>query len=102
MAEPPVWLGALHDKSICVCPFAVAVNPVGAPGAVLVVVPTAVADQGPSPAALTARTCTSYWVPPMSPVATYCREPEPVQASRVTVQLASILLGASLRMWRKS
>ena len=56
MAEPPFWLGALHDKSICVWPFAVAVNPVGAPGAVLVVVPTAVADQEPSPAALTALT----------------------------------------------
>ena len=30
-------------------------------------VPWAVADQGPSPAALTALTCTSYWVPSVSP-----------------------------------
>ena len=53
-----------------------ALGPAGTAG-----VPVAVADQGPSPAELTARTCTSYCVPLVSPVSTYCRGPEPVQAS---------------------
>ena len=32
MGDQPSLAGALHDRSICVCPFAVAVNPLGVPG----------------------------------------------------------------------
>ena len=34
MAEPPVSVGAVQDRSICVLPLAVAVSSVGLPGAV--------------------------------------------------------------------
>jgi len=34
MAAPPVSVGAVHDRLMVVRPEAVAVNPVGAPGAV--------------------------------------------------------------------
>ena len=37
MAEPPVLAGALQERSIAVVPLAVAVRPVGAPGALAVV-----------------------------------------------------------------
>ena len=62
-------------------------------------VPVTVADQAPGPAALTARTCTSYCVPPVSPVKVYCREPEPAaHTSSTTVQLASDLSAAPVSM----
>ena len=38
MAEPPVLAGALQERLIAVVPLAVAVRPVGAPGAVAPVV----------------------------------------------------------------
>ena len=59
-AVPPSSSGALHARSTCVCPFAVAVSPVGAPGTVPLGLPVTDADQGPSPASLTALTCMSY------------------------------------------
>ena len=95
-------VGALHDRSIRVCPFAVAVSPVGAPGDTDAVVPVIVVDQGPSPAAVTARAWTSYWAPTSRPVNTWVSGPEPVQASCTTVQFRSALLAASLRICRRS
>ena len=43
MAEPPVLAGALQERSIWVVPLAVAVRPVGAPGAVAAAETAAVA-----------------------------------------------------------
>ena len=58
MAEPPLLLGAVHDKSIWVRPLAVALRPVGAPGApaLACVVASAMFDTGPVPAELIADT----------------------------------------------
>ena len=61
-------------------------------------VPVRVADHGPSPAALIARTCTSYRVPSARPVSVWLTLPDPVQAPLATVQFPSALLGISLRM----
>ena len=87
-----------------VCPFPVAVRLPGAPGGVntALVVPLDVADHGPSPALLTALTCTSYRVLALRPARVTLRAPDPVHTFLFTVQLLSPLLGASLRMWRKS
>ena len=83
---------------------AVAVRFLGAPGRpeVAVVVPVDAADHGPSPAELTARTSTSYCVPPLRSVRVWLKAPVPVHARLTTVQFLSALLGASLRMWRRS
>ena len=43
MAEPPVLAGAVQERLIRVVPLAVAVRPVGAPGAVLAVLVVALA-----------------------------------------------------------
>ena len=55
------------------------------------------ADQEPLPTALTARTWMSYSIPFVRLDKVYCRFPEVQIASR-SVQLASVLFGASLRM----
>ena len=81
-------------------PSLVSISPHSSVGGVSVV-PVAEVDQGPGPTALTALTWTSYWVPSSSLVMVYSRLPE-VQARATTVQLASDLSGASLRMWRRS
>ena len=60
-------------------------------------VPVAEADQGPSPALVTARSCTSYRTPSVRSPSWYCSEPE-LQTSSSIVQLASDLFAASLRM----
>ena len=52
MAEPPVLAGALQERSIAVVPLAVAVSPVGAPGAVASVVALATLEAVPVPLAL--------------------------------------------------
>ena len=56
MAEPPVLPGALQERLIAVVPLAVAVSPVGAPGAVAPVVALATLDGTPVPLALMAET----------------------------------------------
>ena len=56
MAEPPVLAGALQERSIAVVPLAVAVRPVGAPGAVASVVALATLEGTPAPLALMAET----------------------------------------------
>ena len=62
-----------------------------------------VSDHSLSPAALTARTCTSYSVLPVSPVRECWRGPEPVvHTSSFTVQLASDLSAAPVSMCRRS
>ena len=58
IGEPPLFAGAVHDRTTC-APSAdgVAFNPVGGPGTTGgAMVTVAVADQGPGPAVLTART----------------------------------------------
>ena len=47
MAEPPVLAGALQERLIAVVPLAVAVRPVGAPGAVAPVVALATLEAAP-------------------------------------------------------
>ena len=64
-------------------------------------VPVTVADQAPSPAELTARTCKSYSVPLVSPVAAYHRGPDR-QTRSTTVQLASTVSSALVSMRRRS
>ena len=56
MAEPPVLPGALQERLIAVVPLAVAVSPVGAPGAVAPVVALATLEAVPAPLALMAET----------------------------------------------
>ena len=56
MAEPPVLAGALQERLIAVVPLAVAVRPVGAPGAVASVVALATLEAVPAPLALMAET----------------------------------------------
>ena len=56
MAEPPVLPGALQERSIAVVPLAVAVRPVGAPGAVASVVALATSEAVPAPLVLMAET----------------------------------------------
>ena len=57
MAAPPVLVGAVQLRSMAVCPSAVALSEVGAPGAVAAsVVALAVLDAGPVPAELIALT----------------------------------------------
>ena len=56
MAEPPVLPGALQERLIAVVPLAVAVRPVGAPGAVAPVVALATLEGTPVPLALMADT----------------------------------------------
>ena len=56
MAEPPVLAGALQERLIAVVPLAVAVRPVGAPGAVAPVVALATLEGTPAPLALMADT----------------------------------------------
>ena len=64
-------------------------------------IPAAVADQGPFPTSLTARTCMSYRSPLVRPSRVYSRAPE-LQTSSSTVQLASDLSCTSLEMYRRS
>ena len=61
----------------------------------------AVVDQLLSPAELTARTCTSYWLPLVRPVMSPVRAPV-LQTLGITVQLASVLSWALVRMRRRS
>ena len=56
MAEPPVLAGAVQERLIWVVPLAVAVRPVGAPGAVVPVVPLSTLEAAPLPLALMAET----------------------------------------------
>ena len=56
MAEPPVLPGALQERLIAVVPLAVAVRPVGAPGAVASVVALATLEAVPVPLVLMAET----------------------------------------------
>ena len=56
MAEPPVLPGALQERSIAVVPLAVAVSPVGAPGALVPVVALATLEGTPVPLVLMADT----------------------------------------------
>ena len=56
MSAPPSSAGALHDRSICDEPTAVAVRSVGAPGGSAGVVALATFDAGPLPAELIADT----------------------------------------------
>ena len=56
MAEPPVLPGALQERLIAVVPLAVAVRPVGAPGAVAPVVALATLEAVPVPLVLMAET----------------------------------------------
>jgi len=57
MAAPPLLLGAVHDRLMAVRPEAVAVNPVGVPGAVAAaVVALATVDQLPHPTEFLAHT----------------------------------------------
>ena len=56
MAEPPVLPGALQERSIWVVPLAVAVRPVGAPGAVVPVVALSTLEAVPVPLVLMAET----------------------------------------------
>ena len=56
MAEPPVLAGALQERLIAVVPLAVAVRPVGAPGAVASVVALATLEAVPAPLVLMAET----------------------------------------------
>ena len=56
MAEPPVLPGAVQERSIAVVPLAVAVSPVGAPGAVVPVVALSTLEAVPVPLVLMAET----------------------------------------------
>ena len=56
MAEPPVLAGALQERLIAVVPLAVAVRPVGAPGAVVPVVALSTLEAVPAPLVLMAET----------------------------------------------
>ena len=56
MAEPPVLAGALQERLIAVVPLAVAVRPVGAPGAVAPVVALSTLEAVPAPLVLMAET----------------------------------------------
>ena len=56
MAEPPVLAGALQERLIAVVPLAVAVRPVGAPGAVASVVALSTLEAVPAPLVLMAET----------------------------------------------
>ena len=56
MAEPPVLPGALQERLIAVVPLAVAVRPVGAPGAVASVVALSTLEAVPAPLVLMAET----------------------------------------------
>ena len=49
MAAPPSLAGAVHERSICVVPLAVAERLVGAPGAVASVVALATLEGSPAP-----------------------------------------------------
>ena len=66
-------------------------------------VPTTVPDHAPSSLPRTARTCTSYEVPLVSPEMVSDNPPDPeVTASSTTVQFASVLSDALLAMCRTS
>ena len=56
MAEPPLLPGAVQERLIAVVPLAVAVRPVGAPGAVAPVVALSTLEGTPAPLALMAET----------------------------------------------
>ena len=75
----------------------VAVGPSVNTGAVFTVVPVVVPDQSPSPAWVTARTCTSYCVPAVRPMIVYSRLPL-VQASSTTVQALSSVSSSLVRI----
>jgi hypothetical protein len=64
---PPLEAGAVHDTVACPAP-AVAVTPVGAPGAAAGVTALDAADAGPVPAEFVAVTVNVYAVPFVSPV----------------------------------
>ena len=95
IADPPVSEGADQDTAKAPSPTVIRLM-VGASGAVWGVA-EAGADQGPSPALVTARSCTSYRTPLVRLDRGYCSAPELQMLSR-SVQLASDLSPASLRM----
>ena len=85
----------------------------GAPGVIAVArrprefpwsagVAAVVGDQAPSPAELTARTCTSCPAPFERPMRVYASDPAPVQISSTTDQLASSVSSALVRIYRRS
>ena len=92
---PPVSEGADHDTANAPSPTVIRLM-VGASGAVWGVAEVG-ADQGPFPAPVTARSCTSYRTPFVSSSSSYDRGPDVHMPSR-SVQLSSALLGASDRM----
>ena len=100
-SAPPSSAGA--DQAMDRLPSpGVTVMAAGALGALTVDgVPVSLADQGPFPASLTARTCRSYRSPLVRPSRVYSRAPE-LQTSSSTVQLTSDLSCTSLRMYRRS
>ena len=67
MAEPPVFVGAVHERETCALP-AVGVRPVGGSGTVIGVVLFEAADAAPIPTELVAVTVNVYDVPFVRPV----------------------------------